>query len=300
MDHEAWPDLPYEPWSATRDTLHMWTQVVGKLKLALCPFLNQWWEVTFVLTARGLSTGLVPYGDRSFDVELDFVAHRLVIRVSDGARAEVALARRSVADFHAAFVGALREVGIDAAFSDGPSEVADPIPFAQDTTHASYDAASVERWWRVMVSLERVITRYRTPFHGKSSPVQFFWGGMDLSHTRFTGRALPPPAGGPIMEFGEDEENFAVGFWPGSADFPHAVLYAYMTPAPVGIADAAVAPAAARWEPALGELVLHYDEVARAADPDAVAATFFRSAYEASAALAGWDRSALEGHVPTL
>jgi len=296
---ETWPELPYDAWKETRDTLHLWTQIVGKVKLELCPFLNQWWEVTFHLTARGLNTGPIPWRGESFDVDFDFIDHRLAIRLSDGRVQEIALAPRSVAAFYRLFMDALTALDIAAPISTLPTELPNPTRFEQDTAHASYDAGFVQRWWRVMLAVSRAMERFRTPFHGKSSPVQFFWGGFDLDATRFNGKPAPPPSdGGRIMEFGEDAENFAVGFWPGDARFPHAALYAYLSPAPEGIAQARVQPEAAGYDATLGEFVLRYDDIRRAPSPEDAIVTFFQSAYEASAALAGWDRAALEGHVP--
>ncbi len=296
---ETWPELPYDAWKETRDTLHLWTQIVGKVKLELCPFLNQWWEVTFHLTARGLNTGPIPWRGESFDVDFDFIDHRLAIRLSDGRVQEIALAPRSVAAFYRLFMDALTALDIAVPISTLPTELPNPTRFEQDTAHASYDAGFVQRWWRVMLAVSRAMERFRTPFHGKSSPVQFFWGGFDLDATRFNGKPAPPLSdGGRIMEFGEDAENFAVGFWPGDARFPHAALYAYLSPAPEGIAQARVQPEAAGYDATLGEFVLRYDDIRRAPSPEDAIVTFFQSAYEASAALAGWDRAALEGHVP--
>jgi hypothetical protein len=297
----GWPELDFDRWADTRETLHLWTQVAGKVKLALCPYLNHWWEVAFELTARGLGSGLIPWRDTSFELEFDFVANELAIRTSDGHRGAVALAPRSVASFHAEVMEALRALGIEPVISTLPAEMPDPVPFERDEQHAAYDGEAAQRWWRACLSIERVIQRFRTPFHGKSSPVYFYWGGCDLSATRFNGRPMSPPAGaGRIFEYAEDQENFAVGFWPGSREFPHAVLYAYMSPAPDGVAGAVVEPEAARWEPALSEFVLLYEDARSAASPDDAVQRFFQSAYEANAGLAGWDRAALEGHVPSL
>ena len=298
---EPWPPLELSQWVDTRETLHLWTQVVGKIKLELCPFVNQWWEVALSLNARGLSSGLIPSAGRSFEISFELIEHRLRIAVSDGDERSLALEPRSVADFHERTLAALSELGIDVAINSTPSEVEDPIPFEQDSSHASYDADAVARWWRAMLAVERVIQRFRTGFGGKSSPVLFYWGGFDLNHTRFNGRPIDRAGeSNPILRFGENEENFSIGFWPGSREQPNAVLYAYASPAPEGIAQAAVEPAAARFVEALGEFVLPY-EVARALpDPDAAALSFFRSAYERSVALAGWDRSRLEEAVPDL
>ena len=224
-----------------------------------------------------------------------------MIRVSDGRRKEVALEPRSVADFYALFMGRLADLGIDVKIWTIPSEMVHGIRFEQDTTHASYDGEYVQRWWRAMLAVGRVMERFRTPFHGKSSPVQFFWGGFDLDATRFNGKSTTPPSsGGRIMEFGEGAANFAIGFWPGTEQFPHAALYSYMMPAPEGLASAQIRPEAARFDAALGEFVLPYDDVRRPSSPEEAAAAFFQSTYEAAAQLAGWDRSALEGHVPDL
>jgi Family of unknown function (DUF5996) len=297
----VWPELAFEPWADTRETLHLWTQVAGKVKLALCPFLNHWWEVAFELTASGLGSGLIPWRGTSFELEFDFLDHQLAIRTSEGQRRAVALAPRSVASFHAEVMEALGSLGIEPQISSLPAELPDPVPFERDEQHSAYDGEAVQRWWRACLATERAMQRFRTPFHGKSSPVYFYWGGCDLSTTRFNGRPMSPPAGaGRIFEYAEDRENFAIGLWPGSREFPHAVLYAYLSPAPDGIAAATVEPAAARWEPALSEFVLLYEDARRAPSPDGAVQRFFQSAYEASAELAGWDRAALEGHVPEL
>jgi hypothetical protein len=298
MASDGWPELPYEPFADTRDVLHMWTQVVGKVKLALCPYLNEWWEVALHLTARGLTSGLIPWRADSFEMEFDFVAQRLAIRTAAGEERGVALEPKSVAVFHAETMAALASLGIEPQISTLPAEVADPVAF-EDDDRAAYDADAVQRWWRALLAVERVIQRYRTPFSGKSSPVLFFWGGFDLAHARFSGRlAAPEPGTDPILAYGEDQENVAIGFWPGSREFPHPLLYAYAHPAPDGIADAPIAPAAARWEPSLGEFVLTYADALATGDPAAAIGTFFQSAYEQAARLAGWDRDALEGAVP--
>lgn len=297
---EAWPELPYDAWRDTRDTLHLYTQVVGKVKLALCPPLNEWWHVALTLTARGLTTGPVPWGQAAFDIELDFHDHRVVVRHGDGRRRELELRPHTVAHFHAELMERLAELGITPDINTLPSEIPDPIPFEEDTVHASYDPEYAARWWRVLLDVARVMDRYRSPFRGKSSADNFYWGGFDLSQTRFTGRLIEPPkGGGVIMEYGEDEENFAVGFWPGADAYPHPLLYAYIVPPPPGVADLRVEPGPARFDPELAEFVLHYED-ARAGDPDEAVLTFFRSAYEACADLAGWDRARLEGHVPGL
>jgi hypothetical protein len=299
MTPQAWPPLALEDWVDTQETFHLWTQMVGKVKLDLCPFINQWWEVALSLTARGLSSGLIPTGERSFQIDFDLIDHRLLILTSDGEERSLELAPQTVADFYGEFMEALSELGISVVINPLPSEITDPVPFTEDTAHQSYDAEAIGRWWRAMLSVERVIERFRTGFTGKSSPVLFFWGGFDLNHTRFNGRAVPQPADlNPMMRFGENEENFSVGFWPGGRESPHAVLYAYHSPAPDGLAGVTLGPPQASYMEAVGEFILPYDVARQAQDPDAIALEFFRSAYEGAAELAGWDRAALEGPVP--
>ncbi len=289
---ETWPELPYKAWKDTRDTLHLWTQIVGKVKLELCPFL---------LTARGLNTGTIPWRGESFDIDLDFINRRLTIRISDGQVKEMSLKLRTVADFYRLFMQTLTSLGIEVAISTMPAEMQNGIPFDQDTVHASYDKDFVQRWWRVMLAVGRVMEVFRTPFHGKSSPVQFYWGGFDLDTTRFNGKpAAPPSYGGRIMKFGENEENFAIGFWPGTDQFPHAAFYAYMSPAPNKVEEAHIQPEMAHFDTKLSEFVLLYDDVRGGSSPDETLHSFFQSTYEACALLANWDRAALEGNVPNL
>ena len=298
---ETWPELPYEAWKDTRDTLHLWTQIVGKVKLELCPFLNQWWETSSHLTVRGLNTGPIPWRGESFEIDFDFIDHRLSIRVSDGRIEQITLEPRTVADFYHLVINALTSLGIEAVISTLPAEMQNGIPFDQDTIHASYDKEFVYRWWRAMLATGRVMEQFRTPFHGKSSPVQFFWGGFDLDATRFNGKSATPPSyGGRIMKFGENEENFAIGFWPGTDQFPHAAFYAYMSPAPHKIEEAHIQPDIAHFDTALSEFVLLYDDVRHASSPEETLNTFFQSTYEACVLLAGWDRATLEGNVPNL
>ncbi len=299
MHSSAWPDLQLPGWGATRDTLHMKCQVVGNIKLAASPFLNQWWEVAFQLTGRGLRTGLVPWQGRSFEAAFDLREHRLQVDVSDGSGGSVDLAHGSVAEFHAEVGAVLARAGIALVASPGPSEVPDPVPFAEQTAPGGYDPQAVEAWWRAMLSVERVIQRFRTPFHGKSSPIHLFWGALDLNHSRFNGKPHQPPDGvGPILRYGENAENFAAGFWPGIGSDPTAVLYAYMTPMPPGTEALPVRPAGAGWSPEMSEFVFPYDALRAEHDPDQALLEFFTSTYEGTAALAGWDRDALEGDLP--
>lgn len=299
-DGERWPALPLPEWQETLDTLHMWTQIVGKVKLELTPFLNQWWNVAFQVTPRGLTTGPIPGGTETFAVDFDFIDHRLIIHTSQGAVEALPLGPRTVADFYAEFMGALRALGIDVAITRLPVEIPDPIPLDQDRVHASYDPASVYRWWRILVQTERVLQRFRTPFAGKSSPVLFYWGSFDLNHTRFSGRTTSPPASWPrFMQVAEDQENFACGFWPGNVTASGVTLgepafYAYIYPEPPGFKEAAARPAGAIYHPDLGEFILPYEAARAAAAPEAAVLDFLRTTYEAAAAHARWDRARLE------
>jgi hypothetical protein len=298
MTSETWPELPFTAWAETRETLHLCAQVVGKVKLALCPYRNQWWQVTLALTARGLSTGLIPWRDESFQIDLDLVGERLSVQTSIGDERTVELRPRSIAAFYASLTGLLGELGIEPSISTMPSELEHATPFEQDTAERAFDAGSARAWWRATLGMERAFQRFQTPFHGKSSPVHLFWGGLDLNCTRFSGRPAPIEGTDFIRSYAEDQENFSFGFWPGSADFPQALVYAYIYPAPAGIAAAVVEPAEAGYDAGLGEFVLLYEDVRRAASPDEAIARFLETTYETSAGLAGWDRPSLEGHVP--
>lgn len=292
---EIWPALPYEAWKDTLDTLHMWAQVVGKVKLELCPFLNQWWEVAFFVTARGLTTSTIPFGRRVFEVDFDFIDHRLDIHVADGSSAALSLYPRSVADFYREFMAALESLGIQVKITTTPQEVENAIPFDQDDVHASYDADSVNRFWRILVQTHRLLQRYRTPFVGKSSPILFWWGSFDLSETRFSGRKAPEREWPKHwMGVGADQEQAAAGFWPGSGKVPEPAFFAYTFPEPPGCRVATIEPDAAFFHPDVSEFVLPYEKVRQAADPDRMILDFFNSTYETGANLGGWDRMALE------
>jgi hypothetical protein len=296
---ETWPALPYEGWNDTRDTLHMWTQVVGKVKLALSPFLNQWWNVGFALTARGLTTGPVPAGRRIFQVDFDFLDHRLDVHASDGASRSVPLDPRSVADFYQAFLAALAELGIQVRITTNPVEVENTIPFDQDRDHAAYDPEYVTRWWRILLQVNRLLEQYRTPFAGKSSPVLFWWGSFDLSETRFSGRPAPEREW-PFrwMALGADQEQAAAGFWPGDSRLPEPAFFAYTFPEPPGCREATIQPDAAIFHPGLSEFILPYEAVRTSASPDQTILDFFQSTYDVNADLAGWDRRTLERTLP--
>jgi len=295
---DTWPRLRIEDWAATRDTLHMWTQIVGKVRLQFAPLLNHWWQVPLYVTARGLSTSAIPYGAGTFDIEFDFCDHRLSIRSSNGATRSVRLEPKSVADFYAETVGALRELDIEVAIQARPNEVEPAVPFEQDHEHASYDGAAVNRFWRQLTQADRLLHEFRSHFVGKASPVHFFWGAMDLACTRFSGRPAPVHPGGVphcadwVMVEGYSHELSSCGFWPGGAD--EGAFYSYTYPEPPGFADAVIGPDAAYFSHELGEFLLPYEAVRAAADPDRMVLDFLHSTYAAAADLAGWDRAALE------
>jgi hypothetical protein len=294
-DDPVWPALPYAEWKPTLTTVHMWAQIVGKVKLELTPFLNEWWNVTFAVTARGLTTATIPFGQRMFQVEFDFIDHRLTVHVSDGNSRSMPLVPRSVADFYVEFMAMLESLGIQVNINTHPVEVDDGIPFETDRVHADYDPLYVNRCWRILLGVSRLLERYRTPFVGKSSPVQFFWGSFDLATTRFSGRPAPPrdwPAR--WMALGADHEQALAGFWPGNDRLPEPAFVAYTYPEPPGCRTARIFPEAAFFHPELAEFILPYENVRLADDPDQVILDFYRSTYEIGATLAGWDRPALE------
>jgi hypothetical protein len=292
--------LPWTEWKDSCDTLHLWTQVAGKVKLALSPFLNEWWHVGFELTPRGLTTGAIPYRAGVFAIDFDFVEHTLRIVTSAGAQTTFGLAPCSVADFHRELMTRLRHTGIDVSIHPVPVEIPDPIPFPEDRVHAAYDPEYVSRWWRILLGTANVLMRYRSGFVGKSSPILFYWGSFDLNETRFSGRPAPLLEHVPrFVRLAEDQENVACGFWPGNPNAAGILLgepafYSYIYPAPAGYREARVQPASARYDAALGELVLRYEDVRSAPSPEALVLEFFQSAYDAGATLAGWDRSGLE------
>lgn len=294
----GWPRLPVADWVETRDTLHMWTQIVGKIRLAHSPLVNHWWQVTLQVTPRGLSTSGMPYDTGMFDLEFDFVDHRLHLRSSDGGAPQVTLAPKSVARFYTETMTALGELGISTRIQAAPNEVDPAIPFAEDDRHTSYDPRSAQLFWRQLLQAHRVIGRFRTGFVGKVSPVQFFWGALDLACTRFSGRPAPPHPGGIpncpdwVMVEGYSHELASCGFWPGGGE--EGAFYAYAYPTPAGFADYPVGPAGASYSHRFGEFVLPYELVADSADPDQTLTEFLRTTYAAAAELGGWDRAALE------
>jgi hypothetical protein len=292
---DFWPALPFASWKDTAATLHMWTQMVGKVRLALTPLENQWWNVPLYVSARGLTTSAIPYGGRSFELEFDFLDHKLVLRTGEGTIKAIALAPRSVADFYREFMSTLASAGLDVKIWRMPAEIPDPIPFDQDRIHASYDPEYARRFWRVLTTAHRVLEEFRSRFIGKCSPVHFFWGSFDLAVTRFSGRRAPErPGADMVTREAYSHEVSSVGFWPGSGDVKDAAFYSYMAPAPEGLADYRIRPEAAYFDKKLGEYVLMYDDVRRAASPTATLLEFCQSTYEAGATLAHWDRKSLE------
>jgi hypothetical protein len=296
---DCWPALPLASWVDTRDTLHMWTQIVGKTRMALTPLVNHWWNVPLYVSAHGLTTSAIPCGARVFEVEFDFLDHQLKIHCSDGASRQLPLAPRSVADFYAEYMSSLRTLGIEPHIWKMPVEVADPIPFDQDRTHASYDRDYAQRFWRVLVSIDKVCEVFRSRFIGKSSPVHFFWGSFDLAVTRFSGRRAPErndpdPVLRKIMSEAYSHEVISAGWWPGGGAVNDAAFYAYAAPVPAGLEQQKVRPEKAFYHAQAGEFILMYEDVRRAASPSNTLMEFLQSTYEAAAAVAQWDRAALE------
>jgi uncharacterized protein DUF5996 len=292
--HDAWPPLPYDAWKDTYATLHMWTQVVGKVALARAVPINHSWAIAFQVTPRGLRTNVIPHGPRTFSMTFDFLDHRLAIETSDDVRRVLPLTPRPVADFHREVMGALDDIGLPVRIWPTPVEIPSPIPFEQDTGHHSYDRQAVERWWSVMVRVHDVLTTCRASFIGKCSPVHFFWGSFDLAVTRFSGRPAPPREGPAFMREAYSHEVISHGFWPGSAPVLEPSFYAYAVPEPHGLKTAAVRPEGAYYHPEMNEFILPYEVVRTDASPEAAIAAFVESTYEQAATLAGWDRGALE------
>lgn len=296
----SWPQLPYADWRKTCETLHLWTQIVGKIRLAQTPWLNHSWHVTLYVTGRGLTTSPIPYGERTFQIDFDFIDHVLHIAVSDGARSHLELRPMPVADFHSQVLDALAGVGIHVRINDMPCELADPIRFSEDRTHASYQAEHVHRFWSILRSSDRVFKRFRTGYLGKNSPVHFFWGSFDLAVTRFSGRPAPVhPGGFPYLSDAVTREAYShevssAGFWPGGGAIDYPAFYSYAYPTPDGFAAAPVSPGAAFFSEALGEFILPYDAVRTATSPDETLLEFLQSTYEAAANAGGWDRAALD------
>ena len=296
----SWPSLPLDEWRDTYATLHMWSQIVGKTKLACSPALNHWWHVALVVSARGLTTGVMYHGGRAFEVEFDFMDHVLFIRTSDGQTETLALGPRPVAEFFAEYLAALRRLGIHLSLYGVPVEVETAIPFAKDREHASYDPEYASRVWRIFVLTDRVLREFRGGFQGKASPVHFFWGGFDLAVTRFSGRRAPEHPGGIpnvaawVMREAYSHEVASAGFWPGSGPVKEAAFYAYAYPEPEGFAAAPVRPRDAFYHTEMREFILPYEAVRTARSPEAALLDFLQSTYDAAANLGAWDRAVLE------
>jgi uncharacterized protein DUF5996 len=301
---ERWPPLPYDAWSDTLETLHRVTQIVGKIALAQKPFLNEWWNVAFPVTAHGLTTGLMPAAGGALEIDFDFVVHRIEVRHSDGRARIVPLTARPVAAYYRDLMAALASLGTTVSIDPRTVELPVVERLDQDEAHAAYDPDAANRWHRVMAATTLVLQRFREPFVGKSSPIHFFWGSFDLCTTRFSGKPATVPAGAPrFYRLAEDQENFTCGFWPGNPTMSGLTLakpafYAYGYPEPPGCRAAAVQPAGASFGLDFGEFLLPYDDVRAASNPDAAALVFFQSTYEVVANLGGWDRAALERPAP--
>jgi hypothetical protein len=292
---ECWPSLPFSSWKDTYATVHMWTQIVGKVRLRLTPLVNHWWNVPLYVTARGLTTARIPYGEKAFELRFDFLQHQFVLETNDGLVKTLALEPRSVAEFYQEFMELLRSAKIEVKIWRMPVEIPDPIPFDQDRVHASYDRASAEKFWRILLSVDTVFNEFRARFIGKSSPVHFFWGSFDLAVTRFSGRRAPErPGADVITREAYSHEVSSVGFWPGGGNLQGATFYSYAAPEPQGFKDERARPDVAYYDRQLGEFLLMYDEVRKAESPTACLLEFCQSTYQAAATLAKWDRRALE------
>jgi len=303
---EVWPLLPLEQWEETCNTLQLWTQIVGKTRLALAPMQNHWWQVVLYVTARGLGTSPIPHAERTFEVDFDFVDHRLLVRTSDGKRETLPLVPQTVADFYGRYLDLLRSLGIGLKIRPIPNEVPNPLPFDKDDVHRSYDPDAARRFWRALVQADRVLKEFRGRFLGKCSPVHFWWGSFDLACTRFSGRAAPlHPGGLPnlpdwVTREAYSHECISAGFWPGNGGGPvrEPAFYAYAYPEPPGCPQAVIRPAEASYHPVMREWILPYAAVLRASSPDALLLDFLVSTYETAARLGGWDQAALERSKP--
>jgi hypothetical protein len=296
---DVWPALPYSDWRETAATLQLWTQIVGKIRLRLTPWLNHGWQVPLYVTARGLGTSPIPVGSEILEIEFDFIGHQLVARTSRGEERSLALEPRTVAEFHSRLFELLNAIGVAVVIDETPNEVPHPIRFSEDHVHASYDAEAAHRFWRALVQVDRVFKLFRTGFLGKASPVHFFWGSFDLAVTRFSGRAAPLHPGGvpglpdAVTQEAYSHEVSSAGFWPGNEAFPHAAFYAYAYPEPPGFRNRPVSPGAS-FDATLGEFVLPYETVRAAPDPDALLLDFLATTYAAAADAGHWDRAGLE------
>jgi hypothetical protein len=296
----VWPSLPLDEWTETSATLHMWTQIVGKIRLVQSPWINHSWHATLYVTARGLTTSLVPHGTRMFQIEFDFVSHRLVVQTTDGGVGGFALEPQSVASFYARLMEEMRRLDVGVKIWGTPNEVVDALPFHDDEVHRAYDPEYVNRFWRILVQADRIFKTFRATFIGKCSPVHFFWGAADLAVTRFSGRRAPEHPGGipnlpdRVTREAYSHEVSSCGFWAGGGPIPYPAFYSYAYPEPPGFADAAIKPTEAFYSPDLREFVLPYEVVRQAASPDETLLSFLQTTYEAAADLAKWDRASVE------
>jgi len=295
MSDNPWPDLPLAAWQDTYDTLHMWTQIVGKIRKTLTPLINHWWNVTLYVTSRGLTTSPIPYSDGTFEIFFDFIDHNLSIQTSGGATKLIHLAPKSVADFYREIMAALASLGIQVTIHASPDEVPNPIPFAEDHTHKSYDPEYAHRFWRALATVDVIFKEFRGRFIGKCSAVHFFWGSFDLAVTRFSGRRAPArPGADPITREAYSQEVISAGFWPGGGEIAGPAFYAYAAPEPVGFKTAHVRPEAAFYHSGMSEFFLMYDDVRRAASPKTALLDFLQSTYDTGAELGHWDRASLD------
>lgn len=295
VDSSQWPELKWSEWHQTADTLHMWTQIVGKTRLALSPLQAHWWNVPLYVSARGLSTSAMPYGRELLEVEFDFVSHDLKFRISSGATLCTPLRPQSVAEFYSEYQRSLAALGVSVHIHAIPVEVKTPIPFDQDHQHASYDPEYAHRFWRVLVLADQIFQQFSSRFIGKISPVHFFWGSFDLAVTRFSGRRAPAREGvDAITREAYSHEVISAGFWPGTGGFGEAAFYSYTAPAPAGLDAERIRPASAKYEPALGEFIYRYDDLRIEPKPEEALLDFLQTSYEAGARLAAWDRNSLE------
>jgi hypothetical protein len=294
-DRDLLPALPFDSWKDTLATLHMWTQVVGKVRLKLCPLVNHFWNVTFYLTARGMTTSAMPYPRGTVEVRFDFIDHKLLIQTSEGRMVALPLQPKSVAEFYKEFMAALGDLGVTVKIWTMPCEIPDPIPFEKDHIHAAYDPEAVHKFWRITAWVDQIFKEFRAGFLGKVSPVHFFWGSFDLAVTRFSGRTAPErPGADPITREAYSHEVSSAGFWPGGGDIKGPAFYSYAAPEPSGFAECKIRPAAAFYHPQLKEFLLMYDDVRTAASPKTALMEFLQSTYDAAADTGNWDRKALE------
>ena len=300
----VWPDLPFAAWSETCDTLQLWTQIVGKVRVALTPLVNHWWNATFLVTARGLAASAMPYAGRTLDIIFDFANHRLLVETSDGGVENIVLKGMAVADFYNEFMQRLRRLDIDIHIWTMPGEIETAIPFDKDRVHTQYDQVYAQKFWLALLQANRVMNEFRARFIGKASPVHFFWGSFDLAVTRFSGRTAPPPKGVTpnvaswVMAEAYSHEVPSCGFWPGNGGYGRAAFYVYAYPEPTGYGAPSLTTSGAFYDRELGQFILPYDAVRRSANPDELLLGFLQETYVAAAELAKWDRKALERELP--